>query len=162
MVFYQAALLVYPKNFMAANDLGVLLAQCGNYADARTMLEHSLSLSPQSTTWHNLAVVYGNWASRRWPVKPTSRRPCSSRPRWRGGRTSPGTANNSVQWVDPQTFAQTSTNTPNSPGATPQPRQRRDAGGSPAACRRRSRHAEARKPPSSAERMSWGSRAYQR
>ena len=29
MVFYQAALLVYPNNYMAANDLGVLLAQCG-------------------------------------------------------------------------------------------------------------------------------------
>ena len=47
-----------PKNYMAANDLGVLLAQCGNYADARTMLEHSLSLCPQSTSWQNLAVVY--------------------------------------------------------------------------------------------------------
>ena len=58
MVFYQAALLVYPKNYMAANDLGVLLAQCGNYADARAMLEHSLSLCRQSTSWQNLAVVY--------------------------------------------------------------------------------------------------------
>ncbi len=46
MVFFQAAMLAYPENFMAANDLGVLLAQCGNYADARAMLEHSLSLSP--------------------------------------------------------------------------------------------------------------------
>ena len=59
MVYYQAAMLAYPKNFMAANDLGVLLARCGNYSDARTMLEHSLSLCPQSATWHNLAVVYG-------------------------------------------------------------------------------------------------------
>ena len=58
MVFYQAALLVYPKNYMAANDLGVLLAQCGNYAEARAMLEHSLSLCRQSTSWQNLAVVY--------------------------------------------------------------------------------------------------------
>ena len=58
MVFYQAALLVYPGNYMAANDLGVLLARSGNSADARTILEYSLSLSPQPATWHNLAVVY--------------------------------------------------------------------------------------------------------
>ena len=46
MVYYQAALLVYPKNFLSANDLGVLLAQCGDYGDARTMLEYSFALSP--------------------------------------------------------------------------------------------------------------------
>ena len=58
MVFYQASLLVFPQNFMAANDLGVMLARNGNYEDARKMLEHSLSLHQQSTVWHNLAVVY--------------------------------------------------------------------------------------------------------
>ncbi len=58
MVFYQAALLVYPQNYMAANDLGVLLAQCGHYADSQAMLEHCLSLRQQSTGWQNLSVVY--------------------------------------------------------------------------------------------------------
>jgi Flp pilus assembly protein TadD len=58
IVFYQAALLVCPQNFMAANDLGVMLARNGNYEDARKMLEYSLSLNKQSTVWHNLAVVY--------------------------------------------------------------------------------------------------------
>jgi len=57
MVFYQASLLVCPRNFMAANDLGVMLARNGNYEDARKLLEHSLSLNRQSTVWHNLAVV---------------------------------------------------------------------------------------------------------
>lgn len=58
MTFYQAALLVWPGNFMASNDLGVLLANCGSYAEARTALEHSISISQQSTGWHNLAEVY--------------------------------------------------------------------------------------------------------
>jgi tetratricopeptide (TPR) repeat protein len=58
MVFYQASLLVFPQNFMVANDLGVLLARNGNYEDARKILEHCLSLHNQSSIWHNLAVVY--------------------------------------------------------------------------------------------------------
>ena len=33
MVFYQAALLVMPRNSMAANDLGVLLARSGYFAE---------------------------------------------------------------------------------------------------------------------------------
>ena len=110
MVFYQAALLVYPKNFMAANDLGVLLAQCGNYADARTMLEHSLSLCPQSATWHNLAVVYRQLGQT--ALGPTGRPAGGAAPAGRdcaAEERRPATANDSVQWVDPQTFAQTST-----------------------------------------------------
>jgi tetratricopeptide (TPR) repeat protein len=58
IVFYQAALLVCPQNFMAANDLGVMLARNGNNEGACKMLEYSLSLNKQSTVWHNLAVVY--------------------------------------------------------------------------------------------------------
>ena len=58
IVFYQASLLVCPQNFMAANDLGVMLARNGNHEDARKMLEYSLSLYKQSNVWHNLAVVY--------------------------------------------------------------------------------------------------------
>ena len=58
MVCYQAALIVYPKNYMAANDLGVLLARCGDFNSSPVMLEHSLSLSQQPETWSNLAVVY--------------------------------------------------------------------------------------------------------
>ena len=46
MVFYQASLSVCPQNFMAANDLGVMLARNGNYEDACKMLEHSLFLMP--------------------------------------------------------------------------------------------------------------------
>ena len=112
MVFYQAALLAYPNNFMAANDLGVLLAQCGNYADARTMLEHSLALSPQSATWHNLAVVYGQLGQPALARQADQQAAMLQQAEMARRQTSLGTANNSVLWMDPQTFAQTSTNTP--------------------------------------------------
>ncbi|MGW8257681.1 MAG: tetratricopeptide repeat protein, partial [Thermoguttaceae bacterium] len=59
MVFYQASLLVFPKNYMSANDLGVLLARNEKFEDARKMLIYSLAICKQSTTWNNLAKVYG-------------------------------------------------------------------------------------------------------
>ena len=58
MTFFQAALLVHPGNFMAANDLGVLLGRAGRFEHARKMLEFSVKHSPQPATWRNLAKVY--------------------------------------------------------------------------------------------------------
>ena len=141
MVFYQASLLANPRNYMAANDLGVLLAQCGNYAEARATLEHSLALSQQSATWLNLAVVY----------RQMNMTPQADRAR---RKQILGTTSESVRWIDPQTFAQTSTNTPDSLGATPQPsaqaaesnRSSPTGSAAPSAAR-----------PTTAERMSWGS-----
>ena len=113
MVYYQAALLVYPKNFLSANDLGVLLAQCEDYSDARTMLEYSLALCPQSATCHNLALVYGQLgqvalADRAGRSAATLEQAEAAR-----RKMAFGTANNSVWWVDPQTFAARSANAPN-------------------------------------------------
>ena len=58
MVCYQAALMVFAENYMAANDVGVLLARNGNFEGACRLLEYSLSLNKNSSVWHNLAVVY--------------------------------------------------------------------------------------------------------
>lgn len=58
VVFYQAALMVNPRNYMASNELGVMLAQGGRYEDARTALEHSLSVCQRPEGWQNLAVVF--------------------------------------------------------------------------------------------------------
>jgi tetratricopeptide (TPR) repeat protein len=187
MVFYQAALLVDPKNYMAANDLGVLLARCGNTADARTTLEYSLSLSPQPTTWHNLAVVYrqlgqpaladraGRWAAALEQAELARR---NSRPE---------IARRTIHWVDTETFAATSRNTPNSLGATPQlpaqaagqpvepgrlspagppdlvaqPSRLHGAGGTPAPQGSDALPRTAGRP-TTAERLTWGQPPYQR
>jgi hypothetical protein len=58
MVFHQAALMVDGANYLAANELGVLLARYGQLNDARRLLVHSVSIYPQAETWHNLAVVH--------------------------------------------------------------------------------------------------------
>jgi uncharacterized protein HemY len=57
-VFYQAALAVDPGNFLAANELGVLLARYGQWQDARRALLASLSIQPHAEGWHNLAIVH--------------------------------------------------------------------------------------------------------
>ncbi len=58
LAFYQAAVMVDPKNFIAANEFGVVLAQCGKLNSARKALLYSASLHRRSETFHNLAVVY--------------------------------------------------------------------------------------------------------
>jgi tetratricopeptide (TPR) repeat protein len=121
MAFYQAAIMVYPGNFLSANDLGVLLARCGNYADARKMLEYSFALSQQSATSQNLAEVYRQLGQAALADRAARQAAMLQQLELARRRTSLGSASDVVRWVDPQTFSKTSMNTPNSPGATPPP-----------------------------------------
>lgn len=109
MVFYQASLLVYPSNYLAANELGVLLARGGRFADARVALEHSVTMTSNRTGWQNLAIVYRrlgeNELAKRAErtaqiVEPTSR------------SRSPQPGSQPVRWIDPDTFAQSFAETP--------------------------------------------------
>ena len=54
---YQAALIVEPHNFLAANELGVLLTRYGRLKEARTIFEQAVAVSDAPTTWRNLAAV---------------------------------------------------------------------------------------------------------
>lgn len=104
MTFFQAALLVNPQNYMASNDLGVLLARASRYEDARVALEHSVSIRSTSAGWHNLATVYQRLgqpalAQSAFQVAERARSKEASRTRRVGGR--------SVQWVDANRFAET-------------------------------------------------------
>jgi tetratricopeptide (TPR) repeat protein len=162
MVYYQAALLAYPNNFMASNDLGVLLAQCGNYTDARTMLEHSLSLNQQSTTWHNLAVVYAQLGEPALAQRADQQAAAIRQAEMSRRKMTLGTVNNSVVWVDPQSFAETSSNTPNSPGAIAPSQPPPAPTAVPGRTSSPVHTAQGSQAPTSAERMSWGTRSYNR
>jgi tetratricopeptide (TPR) repeat protein len=104
VVFYQAALLVCPRNYMASNELGVVLAHGGRYEEARTALEHSIAVCPQAISWHNLAVVYRNLglidAARRADKLSRASHP---------GATVPAASDRpQVEWMDSATFARRS------------------------------------------------------
>jgi tetratricopeptide (TPR) repeat protein len=110
---YRAALMAEGRNYLAANELGVLLTENGQPELAREMLMRSISLSPQAATWENLAAVHARLGQRELAEK-ARQQAMSMR---QSGR---GVAGPAVQWVDPATFARMIPSTGDlAPPATP-------------------------------------------
>ncbi|MEX2169457.1 MAG: hypothetical protein WD851_09100 [Pirellulales bacterium] len=57
MTMYRAALVAHPRNHLAANELGVLLARSGRYDHAATALDWAAQLAGTATIYYNLAKV---------------------------------------------------------------------------------------------------------
>ncbi len=101
LVYQQAALGVSSGNYLAANELGVLLARFGQLPDARRVLLHSVTTKPHADGWHNLAVVHdrlGETALANRARKESARLSVST------VSLQPASKPN-VQWVDAATFA---------------------------------------------------------
>jgi tetratricopeptide (TPR) repeat protein len=109
-VFYQASLLVFPENYMAANDLGVMLARNGKYEEACKMLEYGTSLSKQSTIWHNLAVVYGSLGRQELANQAQRQAAIARQTELARQKNLQISSGDQVRWVDENTFAQGSLN----------------------------------------------------
>ncbi len=58
LTLHQSALKISQDNYAAANELGVLLAQYGQFDNAVAALQHCVKISPQATAWKNLSQVY--------------------------------------------------------------------------------------------------------
>jgi Flp pilus assembly protein TadD len=101
MVFHQAALSVDAANYLAANELGVLLARYGQLAEARRLLVHSVSLRPHAEGWHNLAVVHRRLGEDELAKRAEHERTLLAKKEGDAGRS----AELPVRWVDRQTFA---------------------------------------------------------
>jgi tetratricopeptide (TPR) repeat protein len=101
VALHQAALAVDPNNGQAGNELGVLLARCGQLEAARQVLQHAASVCPQPETWHNLSIVHqqlgqvdlARRAAAQYEAATVDRGPPASRQ-----------AVQSVQWVAPEVF----------------------------------------------------------
>jgi len=113
MALFQAALVVDSQNYMAANELGVLMARYGDLDGAENQLLHSLSIKPQLETWHNLAIIY------RTKGKPQeAERAEQERERLVAAERSAGSnmektvdvgPRPALRWVDPDSFAASGT-----------------------------------------------------
>ena len=57
VTFYQSALIIEPQNFMAANELGVVLTRYGRLNEAKAVFEQAVAHCDAPTSWRNLAVV---------------------------------------------------------------------------------------------------------
>jgi polysaccharide export outer membrane protein len=58
MALQQAAVVADPQNYRAANELGVLLVNCGQLEQARKALIYGASIVPRPEILQNLAIVY--------------------------------------------------------------------------------------------------------
>jgi hypothetical protein len=108
ITFFQAAILVCPQNYMAANDLGVLLAHKNDCAAARKALEHSVTICRCTENLRNLSVVYRQLGETRLAelaARDAEAARAAEVARQRSGGRSTGGA---VQWVDQSAFAKPS------------------------------------------------------
>jgi tetratricopeptide (TPR) repeat protein len=108
VAFFQASLLVEPQNYMAANELGVFRARCGDYAEARRMLEYSTAVHRTALGLNNLAAVYEQMGDR--TLAESARQQAEAAARSEAGVPGnvPRPANSLVQWVAPAVMAQAS------------------------------------------------------
>jgi tetratricopeptide (TPR) repeat protein len=105
IALHQAALIVDDRNFMAANELGVLMARCGRYDAARAALAHSVSIAPQPAVWRNLAAVHDRLGETTLAAnaRAAAANTVSTRTVYDG---SPAMPQHPVMWLDPAAFAQ--------------------------------------------------------
>jgi hypothetical protein len=109
---YRASLRANGANFCAANELGVLLAQSGRLEEARGLLLHSVRVSPQRVTWHNLAAVHARLGETR--LAEQARAQAEAMPQPRIVPSLPV-----VDWVDPAAFSRISSDADHGRGTPP-------------------------------------------
>lgn len=108
MTYHQAALHVDRANFPAANELGVLLARCGQWAEARDVLQLSVRTHPLPETWHNLATVHDRLGETDFAQQARQQQiACSSQSAQRGFGVG-GSSETLVQWLSVREFVQES------------------------------------------------------
>jgi tetratricopeptide (TPR) repeat protein len=100
IAYYQAALLAEPRNYLAANELGVLEVANGNLTRARELFVHSVNLVPRAGTWQNLVVVHTRLGEQQLAEQAKQRMAASPQP--------PVDQRLPVEWLDPSVFATTS------------------------------------------------------
>jgi polysaccharide export outer membrane protein len=120
----QAALSVDPRNFRAANELGVILARCGQLEPARKALLYSASIERHPEIFQNLAHVYRELGDRTDAQSMLTL--AAEERRLTGGRSRSG-APPLVYVVDHKTFAG-ETPIAESDGQSPPPAPAADAG----------------------------------
>ncbi len=105
VAYHQAALIIDPRNFLAANELGVLLVRCGRLDDARLALEHAVRASNAPAPWKNLASVYQRLGDQERSEKALQEAKAAVAKLEKSGRVGV-TGKYPIQWVDTDTFAQ--------------------------------------------------------
>ncbi len=104
MAFHQAAVITDPTNYLAANELGVLLARSGKLEAARHVLQHSVGIYPLPETWQNLSVVHQRLGETQYAMQAMERWQLANQSRLQSGAQAAPSSNHLVEWVPPQAF----------------------------------------------------------
>ena len=99
IALHQAAVLVDPNNYLAANQLGVLFAKYGQLERAKLAFTRSLEIKSHHRTWQNLSVV----SARLGDENMAARASHNARQGLSVDRPAQ-VADTRVQWVDAATF----------------------------------------------------------
>lgn len=107
MTLYQAAVATDNSNFLAANELGVMLARYGRLEAAKEMLQLASRGMPRAETWHNLAAVHEKLGERE--LATLARQEFVAAKTRQQGRlnfaSQHGLSGPEVTWVSPDAFA---------------------------------------------------------
>jgi tetratricopeptide (TPR) repeat protein len=105
MAFQQAALTTDPGNFLAANELGVLLARFGKLPEARAILQHSVATYPLPETWQNLSVVHQRLGEEQLAAQSLANWQVALQQAGGQSLSQQADSRSMIQWVSPQAFA---------------------------------------------------------
>ena len=113
IVLHQAALMVDKKNYMAANEVGVLMVRCGRYHAARRAMQHAAANSNQAVVWRNLSIIHQylgepEWAARAQLQVKNVLREKRLQSGASNGRNLAARPQQSIVWLDSPKFAATS------------------------------------------------------
>lgn len=114
MVFFQSALATDGGNYLAANELAVLLTRYGQLAEARQLLLHSITVHPHVEAWHNLAAVHHRLGETDLAQRAQGERDLLAKQNAARDQS----LASKVRWVDPQTFANSADHDSNAVGRT--------------------------------------------
>ncbi|MEX0819905.1 MAG: hypothetical protein WD070_09925 [Pirellulaceae bacterium] len=106
LAFQQAALTTDPGNFLAANELGVLLARFGKLQEARTVLQYSVATYPLPETWQNLSVVHQRLGEAELAAQSLANWQLAIQQTGGNPATQQANGRSLVQWVPPQAFVE--------------------------------------------------------
>jgi tetratricopeptide (TPR) repeat protein len=104
IALHQAALMVNPQNAQAANELGVLLAGCGQWEQAQRLLIHSVSVQPDAAAWRNLSIVHERLGQSELARRAAQQATVAA---VEGAPAPADVPVQSVHWVNPQQFSAT-------------------------------------------------------
>ena len=105
LAYHHAALQTDSRNYLAANELAVLLVKSGYLPSARALLQQSVAGSPQPAAWHNLALVHRYLGEPQ--LSALAEHESAAAAEGLGAKTQ---SDNSlkIEWVDAKTFADSS------------------------------------------------------